>query len=1237
MRSAALALLVLLGGCAGPAGLAGAGRAPSSATRRAFDAWMSGEPEGAGRQLETLAAARPDQPWARLGAAMQAERSLQPERAVAHLAALVEESPDHPLALVALRQLARLTAEAPDTVPAIEAALSGLHPRRPFAGMAAYRVRVARIAVAERQGDGERVAALRAGNGTISAWTVAGPYGDFAALDFERPFPPEQGWLPASVEGPLLAPDRPTRPLEVPSGEVSLDGEPFDGAFHYLVADVEVLEGGPHLAMIRAEGSWRAWLDGAPLAERRGWAGLDPVQRHLSVDLAPGTHQLLVKLGRESGVPSLLVGFSRADGRPARLLSRPRPPGALTPVRAGAVPSPAWRPGELVAALEPGGRSTALLLGARDAVSDPETAKALAEEGLALAPRSAPLLSLRGSLHWADGSLDEQVRRSRAEQAWRRALELDPGDGPVRIELAQLLMATERAADAEQLLGGFPGPLSERGPALVARALVALARGQSELATSLLEQARVAGTRCGAAPLLIAQAVEREEVAREDSLVLEGRGCPGGLERLALHRMRRGDPAAARDLLEPLVRWRPTDSALGARLAAARRAAGDGPGAAAQLQALRTSWPRYPWLARELADLREFSGDRAGARAAREEALRLDPADLTTRRLLALEDGGEALDALAVDGDAVLRQYRASQPRETGSAVLVLDAAAVELHPGGASTERVHQLVRLLDQQAVDRYGEVTPPDGAQLLRLRTIKADGRVVEPDLGDAKGSHSLSNLEPGDFLELEYLRAERAPRPVLPLATSSFYLAEDGERVFASSYLVSAPRGFSLQADSHHFEPPAAVVVEGDRELVRVARREVAQLRLEPLTPPGPELVPFIQVGVGDGGAAIQARRADAMAGLLRATAEVRAVAAAIRARLGAGATPEALARAAWEETRLRLGGGLDLQLTPASVILSRGRGNRLVLMAALLDALGLESRFALVSPFEANQEPSRFGLDQDWPVMLLKVSLPGGPAWLAGISRQLPFGALPERLHDRQALVVPRPGEPATRERTPANPPVAEGRASDFVVRLAADGSAELEASERFLGAVGAEIKDAFSGMDRSRLKESIESIFVGAITGLTIAEVALDGVESPEGPLTIRWRGRAPALGRPVGKGLQVERAGLPLRLASRLASLATRTQPLLLPEAIDLVTRVRLDPPEGLVATPAPELRLMTPFGGYQRREWSEGAALLSEERVVVPLARISPRDFPAFSAFAAAVDEAQARPVSLVPEPGP
>ena len=36
--------------------------------------------------------------------------------------------------------------------------------------------------------------------------------------------------------------------------------------------------------------------------------------------------------------------------------------------------------------------------------------------------------------------------------------------------------------------------------------------------------------------------------------------------------------------------------------------------------------------------------------------------------------------------------------------VLGLDAAAIEFHPGGSTTERTHQLIRVLDQEAVDAF-----------------------------------------------------------------------------------------------------------------------------------------------------------------------------------------------------------------------------------------------------------------------------------------------------------------------------------------------------------------------------------------------------------------------------------------------------------------------------------------------------------------------------------------------------
>jgi hypothetical protein len=271
------------------------------------------------------------------------------------------------------------------------------------------------------------------------------------------------------------------------------------------------------------------------------------------------------------------------------------------------------------------------------------------------------------------------------------------------------------------------------------------------------------------------------------------------------------------------------------------------------------------------------------------------------------------------------------------------------------------------------------------------------------------------------------------------------------------------------------------------------------------------------------------------------------------------------------------------------------------------------------------------------VLLLEVTLPGGPAWLAGTARQLPFGALPERLRGREALILQRPGEAPRRARTPTDNPVAEGRELELTARLDADGATALEGTERLLGATGAEIKDAFSRLDHSRLQAVVESLYAGALTGLSLTEAAVDGVDSPDATLTIRWRGRLPAAGRAAGEGMELDRVGMPVQLGRRLATLPARTQALVLPEAIAQTVRVRLMPAPGLVAAPGPALEFATPFGSYRRREWSEAGALCWEERVLVPQVRVAPADYPAFAAFAAAVDAAQAGGVVLVPAAGP
>src|SRR6185295_7088975 len=98
----------------------------------------------------------------------------------------------------------------------------------------------------------------------------------------------------------------------------------------------------------------------------------------------------------------------------------------------------------------------------------------------------------------------------------------------------------------------------------------------------------------------------------------------------------------------------------------------------ARVRQVREVWPRNPMVVKQLADLVELSGQRDAALALREEALRLDGADLTLRRAVErARTGRELLSDQAVSGKDAIAAYEAQRGPEDAAFAFVLDSAAV--------------------------------------------------------------------------------------------------------------------------------------------------------------------------------------------------------------------------------------------------------------------------------------------------------------------------------------------------------------------------------------------------------------------------------------------------------------------------------------------------------------------------------------------------------------------------------
>jgi hypothetical protein len=564
---------------------------------------------------------------------------------------------------------------------------------------------------------------------------------------------------------------------------------------------------------------------------------------------------------------------------------------------------------------------------------------------------------------------------------------------------------------------------------------------------------------------------------------------------------------------------------------------------------------------------------------------------------------------------------------------MVLDAAAVEFHPGGAATERTHQVIHVLDSEGVEQYGEVSIPPGAEVLALRTHKPDGRTLEPErAGGTKGTVSLAGLEPGDFVEVEYVRGTRGDGA--GFAADPFFFRVVGTRLFRSAYVVAAPPELGVEVDGHGMQAPAAVR-EGGLEVVRAVAHDVAAHVPEPGSPPSTEFLPFLHAGVGGGRAALHLLLGDAAAGRARSTEEIRAVAAEIRSAAGPGADAAALAHAAWARVSRSVLG--HAQGGPfgdeASVVLSRGRGSRLVLLQALLDALGVRARVALARPFGADASTWRFPSHGLYAQPLLRVEAGGEPLWLDPGLRVGPFATIPSTALDVEALVLPAPGEAAEVVRTPARTRVEERREVEVRIALDADGGATVEGEDRYHGAAGAAAKGAVEQLDSSERRQVIEAMLARSFSGIVLSEAVLIGEDDAEGPFVVRWKGRVPRLARSAGGGLVLDEPVLPALLGARFVQVAGRSTPLLLQIPERLAQRVEIVAPEGIVPVASPARAAQGPFGAFSRTERVDGRTLVREERLELARGRIAPERYPDFAAFAAEVDAAQELPASFVP----
>ena len=838
-------------------------------------------------QLDTAVQKDANDPWALYGQLLLAERQTRVDRGVSIALDLIERAPSHPLSAVAARSvLDHVTQAAVADEQVLQRAVVVL--QKEVLADTAHLLRASIAAIAEARGDDALVKSTLADMGVPTAVTMVGPMSAWHVLSMGAPTKPElTGSLEALDDGPYgkLAP----RTLTFPDGRLSLAGEQPGGDVFLFAEDVEVPESGKFVLRTITSMDHVAVIDGTQVISRLTWQRPASTLSATVVKLGAGTHRVLVRATREDQVGHLQVVLQRLDGKPAQLTFRPAVGAApswqgvsVIDDEDGVMPTAAQVHAALV---DEGSDALARLVAVRDGQGrDREGARRLLD-GLAPSMGGALVHLLRAELDLSDRVLAPKVARGRATRDLEAALSKDKDLVAAKLLTAQLALDDQRSVEALELIRQARAshtPASAQVLGLQARIELALGLEAQAVITSREAEAAWSG-HCESLLLQYDVARRRDAVAEADALLTKTKHCPNGAWRQAEHERTRGRMESVVAIWKAQLARDESQTSVSTALANALVAVKQFDEAAATLQRALAVWPRNVQLLKQLADVFEKAGRSKEALATRERALLIDGADLPLRRAVErVKTGKELLDAYAISTEAALKAYEAAPGAEEANAAFLLDAAAIEAFPDGSQVDRIHIIQKALDQAGVQEVAEVQLPQGAVVLKLRTLKSDGTTLEPESIEGKDAVSLPGVQVGDLVEYEYLMAHPTRGPGQPgFTASSFYFQVARQPNNWSTYTVIAPKGSSLTVDAHNLTGVAPVRTEGDKEIVFHEEKRVAPYIPEPQGPPSPnEWLPFVSVGAGQrGNEAVMQAYADAFVDRGQITHEVEVFAKA----------------------------------------------------------------------------------------------------------------------------------------------------------------------------------------------------------------------------------------------------------------------------------------------------------------------------------------------------------------------
>lgn len=650
--------------------------------------------------------------------------------------------------------------------------------------------------------------------------------------------------------------------------------------------------------------------------------------------------------------------------------------------------------------------------------------------------------------------------------------------------------------------------------------------------------------------------------------------------------------------------------------------------------------PDDPQARLAVADARFAAGDDDALTDALVDAIQTGAEDGPLRTAIQLVEGVTDLEPFRRDGLEVVRKAEASGVELPGTAVRILDYGALWVGRDGTARMLEHEIIRVQSREGIARHVEQSPR--GMILRLRTIKADGTILEPEIVSGKPTVTMPKLEVGDYIETEHIltlrgasgdgRRYRSPR---------WFFREENTSYLESEFVIISPSGQTLDVETTGDVPEPTVDQRPGLTVHRWRVEGSVALPEEPLSAPVTEFLPSVRAGWGID-LDEQLRRVVELSldDTPRDPRMVRIAQTIVAGKLDKGTKQ----RLTVDEKAQRIYRWVLDTIQPGEEtvgprIITGKAGDPMRAFTYLARLAGLDARLGLVRDRLAPPAQGPFSKAEMFQVPAVRLALEEGSRWFMVGERFAPYGYLPSSLRGQPAVVIQPEGRitsvepplPAREQTSDAGGDTGIGHVG--VTTLRADGSASIQLTQTYRGRYAIQLRTVFNKVPASRRNDVVEAQLLGlSIPGGRLDELDVPNLDALDEPVKLAMTVDAPNFAR-VAEGELVLEVPF-LGSIAKLVRLPERETPLYISERLATRAEVelRITLPEGASPVELGEPGTIDePRLTIVAHDAMEEGKLIIRRSVAVPAGRVQPEDYAAFKAKVLEGDEMLNRKVRI------